>query len=145
MIRESIERGTKTKYSQWYLNIIENARLKNRIKLKKSHEDYQYYENHHILPEALFEEYVDLKESPWNGILLTAREHFICHRLIQKHYSKIKYTYGDIKMSQAIKWMSINGKHTSKHYEKFKLNLSHTEETKEKMSKLNIKKELQYD
>ena len=113
-----------TKYSRWYLNIIENANNQNRVKLKKINEDYQYFEEHHILPEAIFKEYQNLKMFPWNGVLLTTKEHFVCHRLIQKHYAKINYTFGNIKMSQAIKWMSINGKHTSKHYEKFKLNLS---------------------
>ena len=29
-----------TKYSRWYLNIIENANNQNRVKLKKINEDY---------------------------------------------------------------------------------------------------------
>ena len=124
----------ETKYSRWYLNIIENANNQNRFKLSKLNEDYQYYENHHILPESLFEEFVDLKLHPWNGVLLTAREHFICHSLIQKHYQKIEYTHGDIKMSKAINWMNKLGKYNSKGYANHKLNLSHSEETKDKMS-----------
>ena len=123
-----------TKYSKWYLNIIENANSQNRKKLKKLNEDYQYYENHHILPEALFKEYKDLKLHSWNGVLLTAKEHFISHRLIQKHYQKIKYTLGDMKMSRAIDMMSKFTKYNSKHYEDFKLNLSHSAETKNKIS-----------
>ncbi len=126
----------ETKYLRWYLDIIENTNLQNRKKLKKINEYYIYYENHHILPKAkgLFDEYEDLDEYPWNGVLLTAKEHFICHRLIQKHYAKIEYTLGDIKMSWAIDNMSSNGKYNAKHYENYKLNLSHTEETKKKMS-----------
>ena len=81
----------ETKYSRWYLTIIENARNSNRSKLKKMNESYIYYENHHILPRSIFKEYSNLKEYKWNAVLLTAKEHFICHRLIQKHYSKIGY------------------------------------------------------
>ncbi len=115
----------ETKYLKWYLDIIENANSEDRKKLNKLNEDYIYYENHHILPKTkgLFAEFKNLKEFPWNGVLLTAREHFIVHLCIWKHYKKLKYTYGEIKMSYAIRALSNLGKYNSKHYEHFKLNL----------------------
>jgi len=79
----------ETNYSRTYLNIILNAQQANRTKLKKSHKDYVYYENHHILPKSIFPEYENLHYNKWNGVLLTAREHYICHALIWKHYKKL--------------------------------------------------------
>ncbi len=123
----------ETKYSKWYLNIIETANSQNRAKLKKVNKDYIYYENHHILPESLFVEYSNLKENKWNSVLLTAKEHFICHRLIHIHYRKLEYVYGERKMSKTISYMSRRSIYNAKHYESIKLNLSCSEETKEKM------------
>ena len=124
----------ETKYSKWYLNIIENAQSKNRIKLNKIDEEYMYYENHHILPQTLFKKYKNLNIHKWNGVLLTAREHFICHKLIQKHYRSINYTYGDIKMSKAIIMMSGKKIYKAKHYEYIKINLEVSDVTKDKIS-----------
>ncbi len=123
----------ETKYSKWYLDIIENANSENRAKLNKLNEEYIYYENHHILPKSLFKEYKNLKENKWNSVLLTAKEHFIVHLCIWKHYKSLKYTYGEIKMSKSFLILSSDGKHTSKEYTYFKLNFSHTKETKNKM------------
>ncbi|MCK5536816.1 MAG: hypothetical protein KAI79_08310 [Bacteroidales bacterium] len=123
----------ETKYSKWYLNIIENAQSENRVKLNKLNEDYQYYERHHILPKSLFEEYSNISEYEWNGVLLTAREHFICHLCIWKHYKQIKYTYGEIKMSKALRYMN-NLNLNSKKYQYLKLNMTHTKEHRGKIS-----------
>ncbi|MDR0676487.1 MAG: hypothetical protein LBF97_05560, partial [Elusimicrobiota bacterium] len=43
-----------------------------------------YYENHHILPKSLFPLWEKRKS---NLVLLTAREHFFCHQLLNKIYS----------------------------------------------------------
>jgi len=51
-----------------------------RISEKKRGE---YFENHHILPRSLGG--LDIKD---NLVLLTAKEHFICHFLLAKHYIK---------------------------------------------------------
>jgi len=75
----------ETKYSRWYLNIIENAKSQNRKKLKRSLIEYVYYENHHILPKSLFK---DFETSTWNLVLLTNKEHVLCHKLLFKHYEK---------------------------------------------------------
>lgn len=58
------------KYTKWYFSIIENAKNKNRTK-----KEQEYYESHHIIPKCM------------NGteeVLLTAKEHFICHLLLCK-------------------------------------------------------------
>jgi len=67
------------KYSKWYLSIIVAAQSKNR---KKSEDCY--YERHHIIPKSINPEISNLKLNPWNGVLLTAKEHFICHLLLTK-------------------------------------------------------------
>lgn len=91
----------ETKYSKYYLLIIEKAKLQNRKKVKKDNPDYIYYENHHILPKSIFPEYKNLKDNPWNGVLLTGREHNLCHALIWKHYKKLELKYEEIKMAFA--------------------------------------------
>lgn len=126
-----------TKYGIVYIKIIQKALKQNRVKLKKNSGGYVYYEAHHILPKSLFKEYSDLKIHKWNKVLLTAREHFICHILLVKHYRKIKNTDADIKMSKAIRRLSQDGKHNSKLYEKLKLNLSCSNGTKAKIGQAN--------
>lgn len=42
-----------------------------------------YYENHHIIPRSL-----NGSNSSENLVLLTAREHFICHWLLVKIFPK---------------------------------------------------------
>lgn len=63
-------------YNKLYSNIIQKSINKNRKKNKQV-----YYENHHILPECLGG--LEIKE---NMVLLTAKEHFICHHLLTKIY-----------------------------------------------------------
>jgi hypothetical protein len=80
-----------------YESIIQTAKFENRIKLRKTNTNYVYYENHHILPRCLGG--TDDKE---NLVLLTAREHYVCHKLLTYIYKgnrKIalafhKMTYG---------------------------------------------------
>jgi hypothetical protein len=71
-----IEEFINNKYTKWYVNIIFKA--KSNLRKKNSKE---YYELHHIVPKC----------KPFNGsnknqnlVLLTAREHFICHLLLTK-------------------------------------------------------------
>jgi hypothetical protein len=69
-------------YNKIYNNIIEKAKSENR---KKGGEIY--YESHHILPKCLGGEG---ETKQWrthsNIVLLTAREHFICHWLLHLIY-----------------------------------------------------------
>lgn len=78
----------QNKYSKCYFRIIEKA--KNR-KL-----DDIYVEEHHILPKSM-----DGDNSKENLVLLTAREHFICHLLLVKAvlpYYKKKMNYAFWRM-----------------------------------------------
>ena len=74
------------KYSKWYCNIVKTASNKNRKKNK-----IIYYENHHILPKSIFTEYKNLSGNKWNSVLLTPREHYICHLLLFKMFKEIKH------------------------------------------------------
>lgn len=61
-------------YKRIYESIIDNAKSKNRKKSK----DF-YYEKHHIIPKCL-----GGNDDKCNLVLLTAKEHFICHHLLHK-------------------------------------------------------------
>jgi len=72
----------QNKYSCWYYNIIDRAKSRD---LSKD----VYTEKHHIIPRSLGG---NNKEA--NLVVLTAREHFICHLLLPKmclgvHQSKM--------------------------------------------------------
>lgn len=63
--------------------------LKRYIKFIESCEPTtEYTERHHICPKAkdLFPEYASFKEHPWNVKRLTARQHFIAHKMLRKIY-----------------------------------------------------------
>jgi len=64
-------------YNAIYNDIIERAKSENRIKHEK-----HYNENHHIIPRCVGG--TDDKE---NIVLLTAREHYICHKLLTYIYN----------------------------------------------------------
>jgi hypothetical protein len=64
-------------YSKIYNSIIAQAKSENRIKHRGI-----YFENHHILPKSL-----GGGNEEKNLVLLTAREHFICHKLLLHIYS----------------------------------------------------------
>ena len=59
------------KYTKWYYQIIENARSRESIE--------GYTEKHHIIPKSL-----GGSNDQINLVILTAREHFICHWLLTK-------------------------------------------------------------
>jgi hypothetical protein len=114
-----------------YDSIIKNAKLENRKKIRnKNNPSYFYYEDHHILPKCL-----GGNNDTSNKILLTAREHFICHKLLTYIYKgnrKIAYAFHRITYCK-------NGNHikSSRDYS-YAIELIKTtpvsEETKEKMS-----------
>jgi hypothetical protein len=62
------------KYYNWYCSIVELARVEDRTKTSE-----EYYEKHHIVPRSL-----GGTNDPKNLVLLTGREHFICHLLLTK-------------------------------------------------------------
>lgn len=63
----------ENKYTKIYRSIVENSQSKNRIKGK------EYYENHHIIPKS-----IGGSNTKDNLVLLTPREHFICHLILTK-------------------------------------------------------------
>jgi hypothetical protein len=77
----------QNKYSTYYYKIIEKAKNQERKKNKGI-----YYESHHIVPKSL-----GGSNNKTNLVLLTAKEHFICHRLLTKmcvlNSNKIKMLY----------------------------------------------------
>ena len=135
--------SSNNKYIKRYLSIIEKALSENRVLHKKNHTEYTYYEGHHILPKSLYPEYKSFKEHSWNKVLLTPKEHFICHLLILKHFKEEKNLRAERKMSRAVFKMNLEGKYNSKAYSKFKLNLTCSEETKAKLRNLYIGKTLE--
>lgn len=62
----------QNKYTKWYYNIINATNAGNRIKGKG-----EYYESHHIIPKSF-----GGNNSKSNLVLLTAREHYMCHLLL---------------------------------------------------------------
>ena len=84
-------------YQKIYDDIVKNARSQNRTKNKNS-----YYEKHHIYPDFMF---VNRKRKGPKGhmigdpndinniVLLTPREHFVCHLLLAKIYKNTRYGY----------------------------------------------------
>lgn len=74
-------------YTKVYNAIIARARLENRGKLDKSDPNYIYYEAHHIIPKCIGGKgkTTEWKTHP-NIVLLTAKEHYICHMLLVQMY-----------------------------------------------------------
>lgn len=69
----------QNKYTNWYNNIITNAKSRNLHTRKQAKKVLGYPERHHIIPKSLSGS--DHKE---NLIFLTAKEHYICHLLLPK-------------------------------------------------------------
>lgn len=99
-------------YERMYQQIVDNAKLQQREK------GDLYFERHHILPQSL-----GGNNSKSNLVLLTAREHFICHVLLVKihqhninNYKKMLHALMLMKGSNAEQPRYIN----SKLYESFK-------------------------
>jgi hypothetical protein len=104
------------RYTSIYFSIIENAR--SRILSKD-----QYRERHHIIPRSLGGD-----DSPNNLVDLTAKEHFVCHKLL------IKMTTGSAKGKMAFALVFMSGKRGSKIYDSTRRLLS------ERMSELHTGK-----
>lgn len=73
-------------YMKIYGNIIKNAQTKYRVKGKG-----EYFEKHHIIPKCQ-----GGTNNPNNLVLLTAREHYLCHKLLQManpHSRELAFAY----------------------------------------------------
>ena len=90
------------KYSNIYFAIVNQSISENR-----SRKDNRIYEQHHIIPKSC-----GGSDEPNNLVLLTPKEHYICHRLLPKMVkSKLHYE----KMIYAL-WSLVNGNGRSKRY-----------------------------
>lgn len=106
------------KYLHWYISIINKAASEARIKTSEL-----YYEKHHILPSCVFPEYSNLREHKWNGVLLTPREHFICHYLLCKTVAEQSYIW--VKFTRAFTFMwSSNSRHKQRYFNSRLYNLA---------------------
>lgn len=103
------------KYKKIYDLMI--ARAKSRIV-----SSVEYYEEHHIVPKSLGGENYEKS----NLVLLTAKEHFIAHRLLVK----FTHSVAKRKMSYALWYMTISKSYkiTSRSYEYIRI--SHAEEVR---------------
>ena len=113
------------KYNTLYHSIINNAISQKRYKGEI------YYENHHIHPKS-FGGTDDSK----NLVLLTAREHYICHYLL----TKFTLSNNKHKMIYAFDFMNIDKKHkiNSKLYNSNKIKKSKIKRSKEHSIKLGL-------
>ena len=98
------------KYTKWYYNIIESA--------KASPFD-GYTEKHHIIPKSL-----GGSNDPSNLVVLSARQHFICHWLLTKMVSSKKHKWQMWNAFSCMMWMEnpnqTRHKVTSHLFEKLK-------------------------
>ena len=98
-------------YRKQYEKFINECSKKTRIKLNKNNKSYVYYEKHHIIPKC-----IGGSNNEDNLILLTAKEHYVAHKLLSLIYinnKKIQYAF--YKMSFDKK---INREVSSKEYAK---------------------------
>jgi len=120
------------KYTNWYYSIVYNAQ--NRISPNT------YTEKHHIIPKSL-----GGSNHPSNIVVLTAREHFICHWLLTKmvtESNKRKMIYAWWAMANQKRPDQIRYKVSGRKYQRIKeqaINLhksyKHSKATKQKLSK----------
>lgn len=89
-------------YKRIYDELIESRLKMNRKKSKR-----EYFEKHHIVPKCL-----GGKNEQNNYVLLTAREHFICHFLLTKIYDseKLKYAFNMMYVSSDIQSRYFNSR-----------------------------------
>jgi len=76
------------KYHRWYLSIVAKAQVEGRKKCGDGK-----YDQHHIIPVSM-----GGTNDKSNLVLLTSKEHFLCHLLL------FKCTEGKAKMSMACAW-----------------------------------------
>lgn len=92
MIEELIQITQPNKYTKWYINIINNAKLEHRKILSFENPNYIYLEKHHIIPKSIAHDISDFNKHPNNLVLLTPREHIICHWLLCRMFVDVQST-----------------------------------------------------
>lgn len=128
------------KYTKWYFAIVKKALesnrpyAHNRYKLRKKGVVIdQYYEDHHVIPKSL-----GGSNCIKNKVVLTAREHFICHLLL----TKMTESDAAKKMSYAL-WnlIIVNGNKKNKQDRNLKISSKLYEDTRAKCSSMRIGRE----
>jgi len=117
-------------YQKIYKNLIERAKTKDRKKLKKDNSKYVYFENHHIKPKCL-----GGNNDKENLVLLTAKEHFVAHKLLTYIYLNNR------KIALAFHKMAFSNKKykpCSRDYEYARKLISITPVSKETAKKISI-------
>lgn len=117
-LQKIISLSTESKYLNWYCEIISKALIRAQTR-KQAISILRYVEGHHILPRGFK---LGGNKDPLNYAYLTAREHFICHRLLTKFCAEEYKTI----MFQACKLMCsnqlLNQKVTSRTYNHLRSN-----------------------
>jgi len=151
--------NSPSKYLKAYTGIIDGALSQNRSKKHHTHDSYVYLESHHIIP-------VCLNTGVDTQVLLTGKEHFICHHLLTKilpDNDKLKYafwamcnqnnnrqvrinsaTYESAKQQRSLLMRKPRSEDTKRKISEGKLasNFSWSDEDKERMSKQRKGKKL---
>lgn len=125
------------KYTTTYYLIVDRAKRENRTKKGEI-----YYESHHIIPKSL-----GGSNLASNKVLLTFKEHYVCHRLLTKmvtdpkHRNKMMYALfvlsrtsdgqmRELTHHQRMKCLSSNREASRNRNHKPNLGNKHSEETK---------------
>ena len=123
---------TDNKYCKWYFNIIDKALARGWTKKTSQ----VYVESHHIIPKSI------LKNN--DTVILTAREHFICHLLLPKFlegqykYKMLTAAIGMKRKSKRTEFRYINSRlynQIKSEYGKYRKELWKNEEYRIKVSK----------
>jgi len=118
------------KYTKYYFSIIKN-RKQNPI------DESMYFEKHHIVPKCF-----GGRDDETNIVKLSAREHFICHRLLVKltvGKEKSKMSWALWRLANPRKFVNVSSRQYEQARKTFKENVGlltsypRSEETKEKM------------
>jgi len=84
-------------YQRIYDSIINNAKLLEESRKLQKKQKLNYFERHHILPKCL-----GGNNDESNLVYLTAKEHYLCHRLLVEIYPENR------KLKYAI-WLMVSG------------------------------------
>ncbi|HMS90605.1 MAG TPA: NUMOD3 domain-containing DNA-binding protein [Candidatus Absconditabacterales bacterium] len=124
-------------YQKIYDQIIDRAQKENRRKSKEV-----YFERHHIIPKCL-----GGSNEKSNLVLLTAREHFLCHWILYRLHptnSKLLFAFKmmcDVQNRERMNRFVPSSRIVAEAREAFSTlirTLPKTEETKQKISKANL-------
>lgn len=109
-------------YKKIYQQIIDKSRQQNR---KRG--DGSYYELHHIIPKCVGGKGKRQEFDHPNLVLLTAKEHFICHKLLVEIYRNTKYFKNIVYSLWSMSILRKKGrdyKISSKEYERLRIEVA---------------------